>query len=102
MADHRPIQGELQTQLMAALWRLESGTRTTDSPAYKLAQEFLAGGARQLGSPWDRRPAHAPSPTPSTRTTSTSSRAPADPDRSLGVEVGDALGRAEARPRPIR
>lgn len=26
MADHRPIQGELQTQLMAALWRLESGT----------------------------------------------------------------------------
>lgn len=26
MADHAPIQGELQVQIMAALWRIEAGT----------------------------------------------------------------------------
>jgi hypothetical protein len=46
--------------LAADIWAVDGEPvieqRTTDSPAYKLAQEFLAGGARQLGSPWDLAP----------------------------------------------
>lgn len=46
--------------LAADIWAVDGEPvieqRTTDSPAYKLAESFLAGGARQLGSPWDLAP----------------------------------------------
>lgn len=46
--------------LAADIWAVDGEPvieqRTSGSPAYDLAQELLAGGARQLGGPWDLAP----------------------------------------------